>query len=171
MFAVSKWKILDRDIFDAHPGTPQQTFTVNLPDSPANPEAIPLMGDLRMGSLDGLFDRGSYKPSELFQESQAAPPQPGIVLAESSPVRPSVYTLPAYPPLARVARVSGQVKFVVAVQTGGRASTPAFSEGNPLLRKAVESSVATWTFPAKAAGQDVHLAIDFDLNCVESTDR
>jgi hypothetical protein len=181
--------ILDRDMFDPHPVTPEHTswtmgilgrldlalgstimnrpaFTLSEASQPASqPQSSPLLEKLEKGLLDSLFERGSQKPSELFRQSRNPPPGPTVDLTNSSPLRPIVWDLPKYPPLARAAHVSDQVRFAVVVQSDGHTSPPSFLSGNPLLRGAVATSVAGWRFPAEAAGQEIKVTIDFKMNC------
>jgi hypothetical protein len=181
-------EVLDRDMFDAAPTTPEHTswtmrllsqldgalgsrvvdrplFVREIPEKSLKPDPIRLLSDVEKGELDALFQNGAYKPSELYRESRILPPAPSVRLTESSPVAPSAYELPKYPPIARLAHVSGRVEFVIRIGPDGHTSTPVFSGGNRLLQGSVQASVAGWVFPPQAAGQDVHVAIDFDLNC------
>jgi len=82
-----------------------------------------------------------------------------------SPLRPVVYELPKYPPLARAAHISDQVRLTVVVKSDGHTSPPSFLGGNPLLRGAVAASVASWRFQAEAVGREMRVTIDFKMNC------
>lgn len=186
-----RMEVLDKDMFDANAGTPEHTsWTMKLlgrldrvlgstimdrpifglGDSAASskPVATPLLSDLQSGVLDGLFGKSTYTPSGLFRESRVPPPKQTVDLAESSPARPVTYDLPKYPPIARVAHVSGLVKFVVKVEADGHTSSPVFSSGNPILQKAVATSVADWLYPVDMAGQDINAAIEFNMNCQQN---
>lgn len=117
--------ILNRDMFDPHAGTPEHTsWTMallgrldralgsNIMERPAftlsgesrqlspKPQSSPMLEDLEKGTFDALFDRGSYRPSELYRQARNPPPEPSVELVSSSPFRPSTYTLPKYPPIA-----------------------------------------------------------------------
>ena len=181
--------ILDRDMFDPHPVTPEHTswtmgllgrldrtlgstimerpaFTLSeASQPPSKTQPSPLLKDLEKGTLDALFERGSQTPSDLFRQSQNPPPGPTVDLTNSSPFRPVAYELPKYPPLARAAHVSDQVRLTVVVQSDGHTSPPSFLGGNPLLRGAVAASVASWRFPAEAAGQEMQVTIEFKMTC------
>jgi hypothetical protein len=182
--------ILDRDMFDPHPVTPEHTSwtltllgrldrtlgatimdrpTFNLAEPrsqpPTEPQFAALLGDLEKGKLDALFDRGSHAPSELFRQARNPPPGPSVELANSSPFRPTVYELPKYPPLARIAHISGQVTFKLSVKSDGHSSAPSSLVGNPILQNIVAANVRDWTFPTEAAGQDMQVAIEFKMNC------
>ncbi len=181
--------ILDRDMFDPHPVTPEHTswtmdllgrldrvlgstimdrpaFTVSEAlRPPSRHHTSPLLGELEKGTLDSLFDRGSQTPSELFRQAQNPPPGPTVELTNISPFRPVVYELPKYPPLARAAHVGDQVRLTVVVQTDGHTSPPNFLSGNPLLRGAVAASVASWRFAPEAVGREMQVTIEFKMNC------
>jgi hypothetical protein len=179
--------VLDRDMFDAHPATTEHTswtmsllnkldrvlgstimdrpaFTLKQPASLPELARTPLMDDLEKGTLNSLFWRGSFSPSEIFRESRTLP-QPSTTELIASSVPPATYELPKYPPIARLAHVGGQVSVTVRITPDGHASKPLFSRGNPVLLGATEASVASWTFPPDAAGRDVKIVIQFNLNC------
>jgi len=181
--------ILDRDMFDPHPMTPEHTsWTMGLlgrldkvlgtsvMDRPIfalseTPQATPawksdgLMGELARGELDALFDKATDKPSELFRQAQDPPPGPSMELLSSLPYRPTSYALPTYPPIARVAHVSGQVTFTVDVAADGSASNLKVLSGHALLRGVVQAAAAGWRFPSEAAGQEIRATIEFKTNC------
>ena len=180
--------ILDRDMFDPHPVTPERTFwtmallnrldkllgsavmdrpvfTLSEISPPGKPEPSPLLKDLENGKFDGLFDRGSYRPSELFRQAQIPLAKPTVEVTSISPFHPSIYEAPQYSPLARAAHIEGQVTLTLMVKSDGHVASTSFLSGNPILRSAVAAGVAKWTFPVGAAGQDVHVAVDFKMNC------
>ncbi len=72
------------------------------------------------------------------------------VMAQDSPkILPSVvqHSVPLYPPLARQARIEGEVR--VRITTDGESVKDANAEtGPPLLRKVAEENVRTWKFAA-----------------------
>jgi hypothetical protein len=51
------------------------------------------------------------------------------------------------------------------VKSDGHVASTSFLSGNPILRSAVAAGIAKWTFPMEASGQEVHVAIDFKMNC------
>jgi Gram-negative bacterial TonB protein C-terminal len=180
--------ILDRDMFDPHPDTPERTswtmtllgrldkllgsavidrpaFTLSEISPPGRPEPSPLLKDLENGKFDGLFDRGSYRPSELFRQAQIPLAKPTVEVTSISPFHPKLYEAPPYSPLARAAHVEGQVTLTLMVKSDGHVASTSFLSGNPILRSAVAAGIAKWTFPMEASGQEVHVAIDFKMNC------
>jgi TonB family protein len=180
--------ILDRDMFDAHPATPEHTswtmallsqldkllgsavmdrpaFTLSEMSPPLKPGPSPLLKDLENGRFDGLFARGSYRPSELLRQAQIPLPKPTVEVTGISPFQPSIYEAPQYSPLARAAHVEGQVTLTLRVKSDGHVASTRFLSGNAILQRAVAAGVGQWTFPAEAAGQEVHVAIQFKMNC------
>lgn len=180
--------VLDRDMFEPHPVTPERTswtmallnrldkllgsavmdrpvFTLSEISPLRKPEAQPLLKDLEDGKLDGLFDRGSYRPSELFRQAQIPLAKPNVEVTSTLPFLPVTYEAPQYSPLARAAHVEGQVTLTLMVKPDGHVASASFLSGNPILQSAVAAGVAQWTFPAEAAGQEVHVAITFKMNC------
>lgn len=156
--------ILNRDMFDPHAGTPEHTsWTMallgrldralgsNIMERPAftlsgesrqlspKPQSSPMLEDLEKGTFDALFDRGSYRPSELYRQARNPPPEPSVELVSSSPSRPRSYTLPNILPLL---------------------------SRNPLIQTAVAASLSDWTFPTEAIGEDVRVTTQFNMNCV-----
>lgn len=180
--------ILDRDIFDPAPNTPEHTsWTMALLarlDQALGPGVLdrPIFGvegqsvptqaqsaalaDLRRGAFDVLFTGAPDKPSELYLKAQEPPPPPPTVeLGRISPVRPLAETLPKYPPIARATRTSGLVSFALDVAPDGAVRNFRLVSGHPLLRSVVEAEVTKWKFPTDAAGQTVEGAIEFSYNC------
>jgi len=71
---------------------------------------------------------------------------------------------PVYPPLSRVARVTGQVKLDFVVNQNGEPVSVTVVSGHPMLAPAAEASVWTWRFsmPKSNSLEDVHLSTTFD---------
>ncbi len=121
--------------------------------------------DLAEGSYDALFPGGSSKPSDLYRAAKSQPPLPIIRLVKSVPFAPADLVQPEYPPLARLAHISGAVSFRIDVDTNGGATNLTFESGNPILQSAVKTAVSGWKFPTDADNQSVEATIDFGLNC------
>lgn len=186
---VIRMDILDRDLFDQAPKTPEHTsWTIallgrldqalgntvmerpafSIAETPAQSprELTPkFANDLSQGLFDSLFAKATHKPSELFREAQVAHPRPNVELSSSSPFRPSAYELPKYPPLARIAHIAGQVNFTLSVISDGKASNLKFLSGHIMLQKAVEVAVLGWSFPKEAANQEIRMTVEFNTNC------
>ena len=181
--------ILDRDIFDEHPNTPQYTAwsralfdkldqaTGDRPwDKPifpvpeASPTAIPktqsrAMQAIADGEFDQIFSDAPDRPSALYRQAQNPPRQPFIELTNSDPVRPTVYVDPVFPPIARAARVHGTVEFHLTVDTNGSPTEAAIDAGPGMLRQTVSDAIANWRFSANDSGKVVHGSVRFGLNC------
>jgi protein TonB len=56
---------------------------------------------------------------------------------------------PVYPPIARVARVEGEVRIQVIVSEEGKVIAAAIIDGHPLLRDAALQAARQWEFPPK----------------------
>jgi Gram-negative bacterial TonB protein C-terminal len=184
--------ILDRDMFDPAPNTPEHTsWTMrilqridqavgpgvmdkpifDLSESTKSSSNLPNSEwerDLSLGSYDALFASAPDKPSDLYRAARNPPPPPAIRLVSSEPFRPLTPLLPAYPPIAKLARVEGQVAFKLDVDKDGKAANFVLESGHPLLRGAVEQAVGKWVFPADAANQHVEAVIEFKTNCAKN---
>jgi len=52
----------------------------------------------------------------------------------------------AYPPLARMARIGGDVVMMALIDPEGHVSVPVLPPGHPLLVRAAEENIRTWRF-------------------------
>ncbi len=182
--------IRDKDWFDAAPDTPKHTSwmmqllarldqavgpgvmdkpIIDLDEGvsasvPAKSESV---HELSLGKYDGLFPGTSDRPSNLYTEAQNPPPAPSVRLVSSSPFQPQTPLLPSYPPIAKLARVEGQVVFKLDVDKDGKTKNFVLERGHPLLKGAVEQAVGKWVFPADAANQHVEAVIEFKTNCAK----
>ena len=185
--------ILDRDIFDEHPKTPQYTaWSRNLfdkldqatgdrpwdtpvfpvseaaPAAPPTPQSAALLA-IADGKYDGVFGDVSDRPSVLYRLAQNAPRQPVIELTKSDPVRPSMYVDPLYPPIAKAARVHGVVDFHLDIGGDGSAENITIDSGPKMLWQAASDSMTTWKFSTDDLGKVVHGSIRFGLNCASDS--
>lgn len=153
--------ILDKDMFDPAPNTPEHTsWTMHLLgrlDKELGPGVMdkpifPLTGkdepslrdtdseilrDVSVGKYDALYQGAPDKPSDLYHAAQTAPPVPTIRLLSSTPFTPDAFVPPGYPPLLKAAHVSGTVSFTVDVQEDGSATNFTVEGGQPILRGVV----------------------------------
>lgn len=181
--------ILDRDMFDRAPNTPEHTsWTMQLltrVDQAVGPGVMehpifPIaeerkddavtqdsdaLRDISGGKYDRLFQGAPDRPSDLYHAAQIAPPAPAVRLLSSTPFQPVTAVQPAYPPLARLARVEGRVTFTVDIDPSGGTTAFKVESGHPMLRAAAEEAVASWKFPKEAAGQRNQATIEFATNC------
>jgi protein TonB len=123
------------------------------------------MRGIASGQYDPLFQGAPDKPSELYKAAQNPPVAPTIRLVNSIPFAPQEFISPIYPPIAKLARVEGQVAFDAKIDSAGRAAVTTFESGSPLLRGAVQDAVQKWQFPSGAENQQLHAVIEFKTNC------
>jgi hypothetical protein len=182
--------ILDRDIFDEHPNTPQYTAWSRalfekldqatgdhpwdkpvFPVTDAEPAAVQATQSRAMqaiadGTFDKIFGDSPDRPSVLYLMAQNAPRQPFIELTISEPVRPVTYVDPVFPPIAKAARVHGTVEFHLNVDANGAATETTIDFGPMMLRQAVTDAIAKWKFSTEDSGKVIHGSIRFGLNCL-----
>jgi hypothetical protein len=58
---------------------------------------------------------------------------------------------PSYPPLARMARITGKIEAAFSVR-GGEVITAEAKSGHPLLVKATVENIRSWHFPPQVSG-------------------
>jgi protein TonB len=137
--------------------TPQQ----GAPSQPATTPTTPALAPLA---------NAASQPSATPAQPAAAPPQEQ---APSGPLRVggSVQqakvvreVTPAYPPLARQARVSGVVRVEATVGRDGRIVRVQALSGPPLLRQAAVDAVRQWVYrPTLLNGQPVEVVTQVDV--------
>jgi hypothetical protein len=190
---VMRADILDRDIFDAHPSTPQYTAWSRalfdkldqatgdhpwdkpiFPVSEVSPAAPPALQSAALqaiaeGRFDAIFGSTPERPSALYRMAQNVFRKPFIELTSSEPFRPTEYTDPVYPPIAKAARVQGSVEFHLTIGSGGLAKDIAIDSGPRMLWQAVSDAIAKWKFSTIDSGEIIHGSIRFGLNCAEES--
>jgi TonB family protein len=180
--------ILDKDMFDPAANTPEHTswtmqllarldhavgpgvmerpiFLVGDKAEPSIGSESEVLRDVGLGKYDGLFQRTTVKPSDVYRAAQNRPPPPSVRLASSSPAQPDLVVLPKYPPLARQAHIEGSVTFTVEVGPDGSPASFTLLKGHPVLSGAVKEAVSGWKFPKETTPQLIQATIEFGLNC------
>lgn len=72
---------------------------------------------------------------------------------------------PAYPPLARQARISGVVRFNAIIGTNGRIQNLTLVQGHPLLVPSAQEAVKQWIYkPTLLNGEPVEVVTQIDVN-------
>jgi protein TonB len=72
---------------------------------------------------------------------------------------------PAYPPLAKAARVQGTVKFSATIGKDGTIQNLELVSGPPLLVQAAMTAVKQWTYqPTLLNGEPVDVITTIDVN-------
>lgn len=188
--------VLERDWFLAHPGTPQNTgWTMQLLEKLASltgpgvmakpmiamPEAssaVPPAANsvsaenLKSGRYDSLFPNLDESVSKIYAASLVPPPQPTVKMLSSMPMEPIHFTLPGYPPLARVTSQQGETSVVLRVDAEGSVVGIDMYVGHKLLEGIVRDAVKDWKFPAAPPTaeivdppREVTVKFSFQLNC------
>ena len=142
--------------------------------SPSQDEAFQALGaeiapEIRSGIYDRDFQDKSRLSSLLSEYSGPAKQIDPWRVEFGGPVPAdlSQYELPKYPVLAKQARIEGEVRLVVALDTHtGRVKDVIVASGKPLLAKAAQDAVRDWHFQEGVAPKDsVELALRFTLRC------
>lgn len=130
------------------------------------------------GSSDGI---PGLSPTIDLNQHTAAPappaPKPPVQAAQSTAprrvrpggdVRPPKLireVRPAYPPLARQARIQGAVKLTAVVSREGTVQSLQVSSGHPLLIQAAMDAVRQWRYePTLLNGEPVEVILVVDVN-------
>lgn len=141
------------------PGAPTVAPDAIAPERPpAEPSA--LIGAVEGGLPAGFgFEGGIAPPAVPIQPSpEPARPAPGPVRAAQLPVMPRkiVDVHPAYPELARAARVDGTVVLEAVLDTAGRITQLRVLKSVPLLDQAALDAVRQWRYtPSTYGGRPV----------------
>jgi TonB family protein len=182
--------ILDRDMFDPSANTPKNTSWtmqflakldhalgpgvmdkpvfpgVSTPQQDSAPEVrLDWMNKVQSGGYDSLFSDTPDKASEIYKSAQIPAPQPSVRLVSSTPISPLTFVRPGYPPMAKLARVEGDVDIGATIAADGTVKDIEYKSGSPLFRAAVEEAARKWKFPVEAAGEKVELHLQFSTNC------
>ena len=105
-----------------------------------------LLALLSVGAWSGGFR--AFAPAAVAQTRAAADdPQTGVVLTKLSP--------PVYPPLARQARIMGDVKVYVHIRKDGTVESAELISGHPMLKQAALESAQKSTFECRECGEAV----------------
>src|SRR5690242_15923873 len=163
---------------------PHPAPIVDAVPEPENGPGIP--GSVQMGSRNGVV--GSPLLADIISSARPAPhydvpaphasaPEPPKAPASPARIRVSSvepgrllnYVKPAYPPLARAARISGTVELEALIGTDGRLKEVRIKTGNPLLAPAAVDAVKQWVYqPTILNGDPVEVIttvlVTFTLN-------
>jgi protein TonB len=152
------------------PSVPARIFRSPIP-GPQTP-AAPLIRDFGPGTPAGFPGSGGFG----LGSPTVAPPKPPA--APARVVRRSEHdeegqllrrVIPAYPEIARIARISGTVELLVLVGRDGRVKYVQVLSGSPLLAASAKAGVEQWRYrPTILDGQAVevetHVTVHFVLN-------
>ncbi len=123
---------------------------------------------------------GGVPGNELRVEMPPPPPPPAPLADGTQRVRVGANVqqsnlvrrvIPAYPPLAKQARISGVVRFNAIIGTDGSVRDLQLISGHPLLVQAANSAVAQWLYkPTLLNGAPVEVITQIDVNFTLSED-
>lgn len=179
--------ILDRDLFDPNPYTPENTswtmsllaeldkalgpgpmdqpmFSLGGPERSRVPDTE-LVRAIRDGQFDELFDKEHTVSKVVLDANKPLPPPPSVEIESVTPAAPISSQLPIYPPIAKAARVEGLVTVTFDVSAEGKVRSVAIVSGPKMLELAAKDAVSVWNFPESAYGKSGQAAIRFSLNC------
>lgn len=98
------------------------------------------------GVIGGIIGGMPSTMSKAIAPQQAAPKKPIRVGGRVKPPRQIVKTAPAYPVLARQARVQGEVVLDAVIDTEGKVINVSVVSGHPLLIEAAINCVRQWKY-------------------------
>ncbi len=122
------------------------------------------------GSAAGTYSIRIRTPDAPVMATNAAPPLP--IPAGAQRIGPAVMAAnlissakPVYPPLAKMARMQGTVKFQAVVGTDGKVESLQLVSGPPLLIQAAKDAVSQWVYrPTLLNGAPVEVVTTVDVN-------
>lgn len=101
-------------------------------------------------------------PAPAAKSKPTGPMRIGGIVAEANLIRK---VQPAYPPLARSARVQGTVEFTATISKQGNIEHLQLVRGHPLLVEAARQAVLEWKYrPTLLNGQPVEVLTDISVN-------
>jgi TonB family protein len=121
-----------------------------------------------LGQLAAIVpEMQGWQPGDEFEaarkKSQATTPAASNLFDGLPNLRVAYYEPVHYPPLARVARISGTVRLQVSVDPRGAVSNVLGLGGHPLLVSAARENIRRWIFEPVGGGAEFELSYDFVL--------
>jgi periplasmic protein TonB len=111
-----------------------------------------------------LFHETFPQPKPSVAEPAKIPTKPTVVGGDVQAAKLLKKVIPAYPPLARQARVSGTVQLVGVIARDGTIQQLQVVGGHPLLVKAALDAVRQWIYrPTLLNGQAVEVIAPIDV--------
>lgn len=179
--------ILDRDLFDKSPNTPENTswtmkvlgqldevLSPGIMDKPVfattdnekpgatDSPSFPILEGLKRGAYDAYFN-SDKKLSQLYRESLDAPAPVSVVLTNTTVDRS--LKLPTYPPIAKAAHIEGAVEASFDITPAGNTNNVEIINGPEMFRAASSDAISRWTFPASSEVRHERLTFVYSLNC------
>lgn len=133
--------------------------------SPGVPAVIGVPGGLTAAAV---FPPPPPEVKKADPPKNDPPPVPKGPVQVGGMVKPPqlvTYVKPVYPPLARQARIQGQVRIAAILARDGAVTSMQLVSGHPLLVQAALDAVRLWRYrPTLLNGQPVEVAMSIDVN-------
>jgi protein TonB len=152
---------------------PRIPQTVTMIDDGPSVESIPGSAAFQ-GSSDGVF---GLVPTEVAPPPKPTPPQIPSQRTEAAPpsrvriggivqaARILRQVRPIYPPLARQARISGDVRLEAVISRDGTVASLQVISGHPLLAPAAVEAVRQWLYrPTTLNGEPVEVLTQIEVH-------
>lgn len=131
-----------------------------------------LLSELRSGKFDAGLSAGSF--AAILEDYKGVHADSQVLSTTVQLVSPSretfvEYTSPIYPPLARQARLWGDVELELALGDDGQVSNILSARGNPLLVNSARESAVKWRFPSGQGIPQLRVTLKYLLGQCERT--
>jgi protein TonB len=138
--------------------------------SPEAPEIAPVFGSALSGPFLTLSAGTAIQPlpPPVANAKPAQPPAPAAPIRVSTGAQAALLIFapkPAYPPLAKAARVQGVVKLQAVIARDGTIKNLQVVSGPPLLVAVALTAVQQWRYrPTLLNAETVEVATEIDVN-------
>lgn len=156
--------ILNLQRFAFHPTNVSPTNTAVAPTIGTSAAGASLEGGV-LGDILGTPPEGA--PPPISNKPKDAPQPAGPMRLTSSLAAANLIykVVPAYPPLAKTARVQGTIEFSAVIGKDGRIKNLQVARGHPLLIQAATDAVLQWRYhPTLLNGVPVEVATQIVVN-------
>jgi TonB family protein len=111
-------------------------------------------------SILGVIALGLVSIIPAFaQDAATVEPQTGVILVKLSPLR--------YPPLARQARIRGDVKVSIHVRTDGTVASAEVLSGHPILAPAAVDNAKQSEFECRGCASETEYVLTYSFEFIE----
>ena len=148
----------------------QARFRPELPPPPppppaaSAPEGSPAGGGGAPGGVPGGVVGGIVPPPERAPQAPESKPQPIRVSGNVQAAKLIRQPQPAYPPLAKQARIQGTVRLTAVIGADGAIQQLQLISGHPLLVPAAQEAVRQWVYqPTLLHGEPVEVVTQIDV--------
>lgn len=134
---------------------------------PANPRWQAALMRVQQLDVDMALEDSNVttEPAAASAPSQGGPPQRITVGEKVQQAMLTHHVAPAYPPLAKQARIAGAVRFKILIDADGSITKIELISGHPLLVQAALDAVRQWRYkPTLLNGTPVQVLTQVDVN-------